>query len=177
MKKLNISRLIVSIIIPQLVGLIGSYFTSKPITGWYETLSKPSFTPPNAVFGPVWIFLYLLMGISLYLIWNKGLENNNVRSAVNAFTIQLFLNLLWSIAFFGLQSPILGFIVIFILWLAIIYTIRKFCPISPLAAWLRVPYLLGVTFATILNLFIVIMNWLYRAEFSGNIFINNLSCF
>lgn len=158
MEKINIFRLIISIIIPQLIGFIGTFFTSSSTNSWYESLNKPAFTPPDAVFGPVWIFLYLLMGISLYLIWNKGLKNNHVRSAIIVFAIQLLLNSLWSIVFFGLQSTILGFIVIILLWLAIIVTIRKFYPISPIAAWLLSPYLLWVTFATIINYFILVMN-------------------
>lgn len=158
MKKLNIFRLVVSIIIPQLIGFLGSLFTSSSVNSWYETLNKPTFSPPNEVFGPVWIILYLLMGISLYLIWNNGLENKDVHKAIIVFAIQLILNLLWSIAFFGLQSPVLGLIIIILLWLAIILTIRKFCPISSVAAWLLIPYLLWVTFAAILNYFLVVMN-------------------
>ena len=158
MEKINLFRLIISIIIPQLIGLSGTFFTSSSTNSWYEALNKPAFTPPDAVFGPVWIFLYLLMGISLFLIWNNGLENKNVRNAIIVFAIQLFLNSLWSIVFFGLQSTILGFVVIILLWLAIILTIRKFYPISSIAAWLLSPYLLWVTFAMILNYFLLVMN-------------------
>lgn len=158
MKKLNIFRLVVSIIIPQVIGFLGSLFTSSSVNSWYETLNKPTFSPPNEVFGPVWIILYLLMGVSLYLIWNNGLENKDVHKAIIVFGIQLILNLLWSIAFFGLQSPVLGLIIIILLWLAIILTIRKFCPISSVAAWLLIPYLLWVTFAAILNYYLVVMN-------------------
>lgn len=158
MKKKNILRLIVSILIPQLVGLLGAFFTSLSLSTWYESLNKPFFTPPKEVFGPVWTILYLLMGISLYLIWKKDLKKNEVKLAVIIFAIQLFHNHLWSIVFFGLQSPFLGLIVIIILWITIILTIYKFYQLSLLAACLLIPYLLWVTYAVILNLFIVFMN-------------------
>lgn len=154
----NLVRLIVSLLIPQLVGLAGAFFTSLSLSPWYESLNKPFFAPPNCVFGPVWTVLYLLMGIALYLVWSKGLENENVKEAVSYWVIQLAFNLLWTIGFFGFQSPLLGLIVIVLLWGAVYWTIRKFYPISELAAWLMVPYLIWVSYALLLNLFIVFMN-------------------
>lgn len=158
MKLRNLFRLVISILVPQLVGLIGRYFTTQSLTPWYESLTKPTFTPPNEVFGPVWFVLYLLMGIALYLVWSKGLENDEAKAAVIVFGIQLFFNLLWSIVFFGLQSPILGLLVIVLLWVGIFFTIRRFYPISKVAAWLLVPYLLWVTYAGAVNLGIVFLN-------------------
>jgi len=132
---------------------VGSIFTTPAIPGWYATLQKPSFSPPNFLFAPVWTTLYILMGISLALILNK--KN---KTAIIFFVVQLVLNSLWSILFFGLKSPKLAFVEIIFLWLAILITILKFFKISKLAGWLFVPYLLWVSFASVLNLTIVKLN-------------------
>jgi len=132
---------------------VGSIFTTSAIPGWYATLQKPSFSPPNFLFAPVWTTLYILMGISLALILNK--KN---KTAIIFFVVQLVLNSLWSILFFGLKSPKLAFVEIIFLWLAILITILKFFKISKLAGWLFVPYLLWVSFASFLNLTIVKLN-------------------
>jgi len=132
---------------------VGSIFTTPAIPGWYATLQKPSFSPPNFLFAPVWTTLYILMGISLALILNK--KN---KTAIIFFVVQLVLNSLWSILFFGLKSPKLAFVEIIFLWLAILITILKFFKISKLAGWLFVPYLLWVSFASVLNLTIVRLN-------------------
>jgi len=132
---------------------VGSIFTTPAIPGWYATLQKPSFSPPNFLFAPVWTTLYILMGISLALILNK--KN---KTAIIFFVVQLVLNSLWSILFFGLKSPKLAFVEIIFLWLAILITILKFFKISKLAGWLFVPYLLWVSFASFLNLTIVKLN-------------------
>lgn len=153
MIKINYWKLIASIIICQLIGIIGSFFTISSVSTWYLTLNKPSFNPPGWIFGSVWTILYLLMGISLYLIWNK-----KSKTAIIFFVIQLFLNLSWSILFFGLKSPLLAFIEIILLWLAILLTIIITYKISKPAAYLLIPYILWVSFAIILNLFIVILN-------------------
>jgi tryptophan-rich sensory protein len=149
--KINLTRLIAAIVICQLAGAIGSAFTFPAISTWYATLQKPAFSPPNWLFGPVWILLYTLMGISAYLVWEKGINNKEVRHAVTAFGAQLALNTLWSILFFGLKSPLLGLICIIALWLAIVYTTIKFGGISKQAGWLLGPYIIWVTFAAILN--------------------------
>lgn len=151
MKGIDILKLIVSIIISQLAGLIGATFTSRAIPTWYATLNKPTFNPPNWLFGPVWTALYLLMGISLFLVWQKGLYYNGVKIALIVFGIQLILNILWSILFFGLKSPLAAFIEIIILWLLILVTILTFYKISRAAAILLLPYILWVSFASILN--------------------------
>lgn len=150
--------LIVSIAIPQLVGFIGSIVTIPAISSWYKTLNKPIFNPPNSLFGPVWTILFLLMGISLYLIWTKGLKSKKVKEGMNVFMIQLGLNLLWSIVFFGFHSPFLALIDIVVLWVLILITILKFSKISKPAAYLLIPYLLWVSFAAILNFSILILN-------------------
>jgi tryptophan-rich sensory protein len=154
----NIFKLIISIIVCQLAGFIGSLFTTPNINTWYATLTKPSFNPPNWVFSPVWTTLFLLMGISLYLIWKQGFEKKNVKNAILIFGIQLILNILWSILFFGLQNPLLAFIEIIILWLAILFTILVFYRIKKSAAYLLIPYILWVSFAAILNFFLWRLN-------------------
>ena len=154
----NILKLIISILICQLAGFIGSIFTSSTVSNWYLTLSKPSFNPPSWVFSPVWITLFLLMGISLYLVWIKDINKKIVRIALTFFGIQLILNILWSVFFFGLKSPLLAFIEIIILWIFILITIIKFYRVSKTAAYLLIPYILWVGFAAVLNLLIVLIN-------------------
>lgn len=156
--KINFVKLVAAILISELAGIIGSVFTFPSIQTWYATLSKPSFSPPNWVFGPVWTVLYFLMGISLYLVWQRGWKNKNVKIAVKIFAIQLILNSLWSILFFELHSPFYAFIEIILLWLAIVFTIYKFYRISKNAAYLLIPYLFWVSFAAFLNYFVLILN-------------------
>jgi benzodiazapine receptor len=149
---------IISIIICQFAAFIGSVFTVNSVSTWYTTLAKPSFNPPNWLFGPVWTLLYLLMGISLYLVWQKGTADPHIKIALLMFAAQLVLNILWSILFFGMRSPMLGLIEIALLWVFILLTITHFYPISKTAAYLLIPYILWVTFAAILNLSIFILN-------------------
>lgn len=144
----DIEKLIISILICLLAGFIGSYFTTPAITTWYATLQKPSFTPPDRVFLPVWTSLFIMMGLSLFLVWQK--EEKKV-TALYIFAAQLVLNILWSVAFFGLKSPLLGLIEIIILWIAILATILSFMKISRTAGYLLIPYILWVSFAAILN--------------------------
>ena len=133
--------LILCIEIPLLAGMIGSLFTTPAITTWYARLQKPFFTPPNWVFGPVWTVLYILMGISLYLIVQNGLEKRVVQQGVIIFSAQLAINALWSFAFFGMQSPQNGLITILVLLALITATLVSFWRISKPAAALLVPYL------------------------------------
>lgn len=152
---MNIFKLIISILICQLAGFIGSIFTTPSISTWYALLEKPSFTPPNYIFSPVWITLFLLMGISLYLI----LEKVKIREkAVIIFSIQLVLNVLWSVIFFGLKYPLFAFFEIIILFIFILLTIINFYKISKVSSYLLIPYLLWVGFASVLNLGIIILN-------------------
>ena len=148
-------KLIVSILICQIAGIIGSIFTTPSITTWYADLQQPAFSPPNWVFGPVWITLYTLMGISLYLVWNK---KNNVKIPLTLFFIQLILNSIWSIIFFGLQNSFYALIEIIILWIAILLTIISFYKISKKASLLLIPYIIWVTLAAILNYYIWVLN-------------------
>jgi len=153
-----IFKLLISIVACQCAGLIGSAFTTPAIPTWYAALEKPPFTPPNWLFAPAWITLYLLMGISASIVWRKGLDTPRVRTALIIFLIQLILNALWSVVFFGLQSPLYGVIVIAVLWIAIILTIVNFFRISTLAGALLLPYIGWVTFAALLNVYILILN-------------------
>jgi benzodiazapine receptor len=154
----DIVKFIVSIIICQLAGFVGSLFTTPAIQTWYATLNRSPFAPPNWLFAPVWTALFLLMGISLFLVWQKGIKEHKNRLAVIIFIIQLILNILWSILFFGLQSPFAAFIEIIVLWLAILFTIIKFYKISKTAGILLIPYILWVSFAAILNFSFWIIN-------------------
>lgn len=157
-KLIEILKLIISIMICQLAGFVGSLFTTPAIATWYAALQKPAITPPNWLFAPVWTTLFLLMGISLFLIWRKGLNYKNVRIALIIFAAQLILNIFWSILFFGLKSPLAGFIEILILWVVILLTIVSFYKLSGTAGILLIPYILWVSFAAILNFFLWSLN-------------------
>lgn len=157
-KSKDILKLIVSLVICQCAGLIGSIFTTAAIPTWYATLEKPPFTPPNWLFAPAWATLYVLMGIAAFLVWRKGLNREGAKLALIIFLIQLVLNALWSVVFFGLESPLAGVIVILVLWVAILFTILKFFKLSMVAGLLLLPYILWVSFAAILNISIWLLN-------------------
>jgi len=145
-------KLLISILICELAGMVGSIFTVSSVKTWYVTnLVKPSFNPPSWVFGPVWTTLFLLMGVALYLVWQK-------KKISKWFWIQLILNILWSGLFFGLKRPDLAFLEIIILWITILKTIVDFKKVNKSASWLLIPYLLWVSFAAFLNLAIVRLN-------------------
>lgn len=152
------ARALVFVVLVELAGVIGSIFTSPAISTWYATLNKSSFNPPNWIFAPVWTLLYLLMGISAFLIWEKGFNKKQVRIAFLIFALQLALNIKWSFLFFGLKSPFLAFVEIIFLWLAITATIFAFYKISKPAGVIIIPYLLWVSFAAILNFSILTLN-------------------
>lgn len=158
MKINKIILLIFSIGICLLAGVIGSIFTVSSIPTWYITLRKPPFSPPNWVFGPVWTALYIMMGISLYLVLNSKIKSKEKRKGLSYFFIQLVLNALWSIVFFGLHLPFYAFVIILFLWLTILLTAINFMKVSKTAGWLLFPYLLWVSFATLLNFSITILN-------------------
>ncbi len=139
-------------------GFIGSLFTRGSVPDWYIFLQKPIFTPPNWLFAPVWFLLYILMGISAFLIWRKGIKIFQVREGLIIFIIQLMLNTLWSYAFFGLKSPLWGLLVIVPLWTAILLTIINFYRVSKTASLLLIPYILWVSYATVLNFSIYLLN-------------------
>jgi tryptophan-rich sensory protein len=181
MKYDNAIKLTISIIICELAGVIGSVVTMPAITGWYAGLIKPFFNPPNWIFAPVWTTIFVLMGISLYLVWDEKFEPknkihfkgkkpwNNISkkflsgswqkaNIILIFSTQLLLNILWSVTFFGFHSAGMGFFVLLMLWFAIIFTIINFYRVSKLAALLLTPYILWVSFAGVLNFYLWILN-------------------
>lgn len=169
------SKFLISVLICQIAGAMGSFFTMRAIPDWYDGLIKPAIAPPNWVFAPVWIILFFLMGISLYLVWEKGWKVNlsekdkkqknfwnllskkmwigswKEENAIAIFFLQLVLNVWWSVIFFGLKSPVGAFFEVIALWLAILYTIVNFYRISKESAYLLLPYILWVSFAVVLN--------------------------
>jgi len=150
--------LIGSVLLCNCAGLLGSLFTTTGPGSWYSTLIKPAFNPPAWIFAPVWTLLYILMGISLYLVIMEGIKGRDVRIPLLVFTIQLILNILWSYAFFGLESTFFGLLVIILLWISIVATMILFYPVRKAAAWLLVPYILWVSFATLLTYTIYSLN-------------------
>lgn len=154
----NFIKLFGSILICFTAGGLGTLFTTSAIPTWYATLNKPSFNPPNYLFGPVWTLLYILMGISLYIIWNKGFKNKKVKDAIYLFGIQLFLNAIWSPVFFGAHNLLLALIIIIAMWIYIVKTIKAFARIDKTASYLLYPYLAWVSFASILNFSVWLLN-------------------
>lgn len=151
-------KLIASIFICQLAGVIGSIFTTSAIKDWYVFLLKPTFAPPNWVFAPVWVTLYTMMGISLFLIWKKGLDKKEINNAFKLFLIHLLVNSLWSVIFFGLRNILGGLIEISILVVLVVIIVTKFYKIDKVAAYLLIPYLFWGIFATFLNFQILRLN-------------------
>jgi len=156
MKKINFLKLIIALLIPQAAGLLGSLATMPNIAGWYAGLVKPSFNPPNWIFGPVWTILFVLMGVALYLVW---IDKNNIKqTAYLFFVLQLIFNILWSYLFFALHNPFIAFLLIIFLWILILLNIIYFYKINKIAGWLLAPYIFWVSFALVLNYYIFILN-------------------
>jgi len=150
--------ILVCVLVCELAGFIGSVFTTPSIPGWYAGLAKPPFNPPNWVFAPVWTILYALMGLSAYLVYEKGPKRSEVRKALAVFAVQLVLNALWSIVFFGAHMILGAAVIIVLLWVLILESILLFSKISKAAACLLIPYFLWVSFATILNISLYVLN-------------------
>ncbi|MBL7205984.1 MAG: tryptophan-rich sensory protein [Candidatus Aenigmarchaeota archaeon] len=158
MTPIRILKLLISIIVAEVAGSIGSIFTMPSLPTWYASLAKPWFTPPNWVFAPVWTILFALMGISAWIIWDKGLDKKGIKEALFFFDVQFILNILWSFLFFGLRNLLYALIEIIILWIAIALTIWKFYKIDKRAAYIMLPYIAWVCIALALNLGIVLLN-------------------
>ena len=154
----DIIKLIISLVACQGAGVIGAIFTTPAIPSWYASLKKPTFTPPNSVFGPVWVTLYLLMGVAVFLVWREGLSQEGVTTAFIVFWVQLVLNILWSVVFFGFKSLRGGMVVILLLWVAILVNIIMFFGVSPIAGGLLIPYIIWVSIAANLNARVWILN-------------------
>ena len=150
-------KFFICLIVPQIAAILGSLATTPNITGWYTNLNKPSFNPPNWVFGPVWTLLFILMGIALYLVWMEKIKINKT-NAYLFFYLQLAFNVIWSVLFFTLHNPLYAFIEIIFLWILILLNIIYFYRINKLAGWLLLPYILWVSFAAFLNYNIFILN-------------------
>ena len=157
-KTKEVLTLVISILVCQGAGIIGSLFTRPSIPIWYATLEKPPLTPPQWVFAPAWIMLFTLMGIALFLVWRTGFTERHKRIAIGIFGTQLFLNILRSALFFGLRSPQAGLIDIAVLLIAIVITIFLLFKISKMSSLLLLPYMLWVSFAMVLNFSILRMN-------------------
>lgn len=156
-KSTSIFLLIGCISITILLGVLPSYFTRFEIMNWHAALIKPSFNPPNYLFGPVWTLLYTLMGITLYRII-KSSDKPWRRNALILFTIQFTLNFLWTFIFFKLHQLELAFAEIVMMWLAIFAMIYHLYKKDKLSALINIPYLAWVTFASALNLAFVLLN-------------------
>ena len=157
-------KIILFILAAEMLGASGSLVTSPAIAGWYKDLVKSPLNPPNWLFGPAWSILFALMGISAFLIYEKGLKNKKVREALNIFIAQFIFNIAWSFIFFGAKLPKLALIEIVILWFLILLTIVKFYRISKTAGLILLPYLFWVTFATFLNWSVVVLNNFYGMQ-------------
>ena len=150
-------KFLISISVCLIAGFIGSIATTPSIPTWYAALQKPVFNPPDWIFAPVWTTLFIFMGISAYLIWNKS-PGKGIKIALSIFGLQLILNSFWSIIFFGWHSILFAFVEMLLLWFAILLTIIYFHRISRPASYLLIPYLLWVSFAAVLNLSIFLLN-------------------
>ena len=150
MKK-RLLRIVIAVFICLLIGFLGSVATQTSIHTWYPTLHKPSFTPPNWVFAPAWSILYILMGIAAGIVWSKGFYHKWVKTALYHFGFQLLLNAAWSIFFFGLQNPLIALLDIIALFILLLFTIKWFKVVNKTAAYLLIPYILWVAYATVLN--------------------------
>jgi len=151
-------KLLVAVSVCLLAGFVGSIFTTPAISTWYITLNKPALNPPNWIFAPVWTTLFILMGISLFLVLQEDMKKIETKIAIGFFAGQLILNILWSILFFGFHSPLAGLIEIGFLWIAILFTIITFWKVSKVSAILLLPYLFWVSVASILNFLIWRLN-------------------
>jgi len=154
----TIIKLIFSLALPLAIGGASGYLVRNESNGeWFNTLVKPSFNPPSYLFGPVWTVLYILMGVSMFLIWNTP-KTELRQKALAVFGVQLFFNFWWSILFFSFHRTLLSVVDILLMWFLIIYMITLFKKIKPVAAYLQIPYLFWVTFATLLNISIWYLN-------------------
>ena len=145
------TRILVAVAVCLFVGFLSSFATQSSISDWYVTLNKPSFNPPNWIFAPVWSTLYVLMGVAAGIVWSKGFYHKWVKTALYHFIFQLIFNVAWSIAFFGIRRPDYALLIIIILLILILLTIKWFRVVNKTAALLMIPYLLWVSFASILN--------------------------
>ncbi|QLE00808.1 tryptophan-rich sensory protein [Galbibacter sp. BG1] len=147
----KLTRILISVAVCLLVGFLSGYATQTSVGTWYATINKPSFNPPNWIFAPVWTVLYVMMGIAAGIVWARGFYHKWVQTALYHFGFQLIFNAMWSIVFFGFQKPFWALLIIITLLILILLTIKWFKVVNKVAAYLLIPYLLWVCFATVLN--------------------------
>jgi tryptophan-rich sensory protein len=157
MKIIGAVKLIISVAVPLVVGFGSSLFMGNSIETWYAALNKPWFTPPNALFAPVWTALYVLMGVALFLVW-RAPRNRTRDIGIALFAVQLAVNAIWTLAFFGLRNILNGILTIVPLWILIAATIYQFYKVDKKASYLLLPYIAWVTIATALNVSIYLLN-------------------
>ena len=150
-------KILLSALLCLAIGGLSGFATTDAITGWYANIQKPSFNPPNWIFGPVWTVLYIMMGVALGSIWSETTKLSKSK-AYTFFFVQLVLNGIWSIIFFAMENPPLAMVDILLLLIFIVLTIKAFLPINKAAAYLLIPYLLWVSFASVLNASIWYLN-------------------
>ena len=158
-KRIDFKRLAGAIALCEIIGLVAGFFTVNAIRNWYVYLNKPDFNPPNWIFGPIWTLLYLLMGVAFYNTLKSDLKNTKAyTNAIALFWVQLTLNFLWTIAFFGLRNPDLAFVIIIALIASICFWVMQLKKIHKSSAYLQIPYLLWCCFAMVLNYYIIHLN-------------------
>lgn len=157
-RKFQFFPFLISLLITLSIGFVASLFTRPEIAGWYSQLHKPSFTPPSWLFAPVWTTLYVMIAVAAYLVWKRRNDGLNYTRAAIVYFFQLLLNFSWSIVFFGMHHVLGAAFIIVLLWIFIIWNIKVFSNYSRVAAWLLVPYLLWVSFASALNIGIYLLN-------------------
>lgn len=150
-QKINWTKLVIAVLICEVTGFVSGWLSNSGRDPWFDTIRKPEWNPPGWIFGPVWTTLYLLMGIALYIIWNSNAPKTQKQNALWLFAIQLFLNFWWSMIFFRFHLLGWALVEIIMLWISILLTILAFSKISKTAAWLLVPYIAWVSFATLLT--------------------------
>ncbi len=144
-------RVSIALVICLFIGFLASLATQASVGDWYLQLNKPSYNPPNWIFGPVWTVLYILMGISAGIVWNKGFYHKWVKTALYHFGFQLLLSGFWSLLFFGMQKPFLALLDIIALFVVLLFTIKWFKIVNTKAAYLLYPYVIWIAFAALLN--------------------------
>ncbi|KAA1243879.1 TspO/MBR family protein [Aquimarina sp. RZ0] len=149
--KIKLLRIGIAILVCLLMGFLGSIATQSSINTWYPVLNKPSFTPPNWLFAPVWTTLYIMIGIAAGIVWSKGFYHKWVKIALYHFGFQLLLNAAWSIFFFGMRDPLIALVDIIALFILLLFTIKWFKVVNTTASYLLIPYLIWVAFAAALN--------------------------
>jgi tryptophan-rich sensory protein len=157
MKTVDVVKLIIAVVVPLAVGFGSSLFIGNSIETWYAALNKPWFTPPNALFGPIWTVLYILMGVALFLVWRSP-RNRTRDIGIALFVAQLVVNAIWTLAFFGEQNILYGLLTIVPLWILIAATIYQFYKVDKRASYLLVPYIVWVRIAAALNASVYLLN-------------------